>query len=180
MKKPHNYYCHRTHPQTESIPEGYEVIDKIGEGAFGEVFKVFNVETSSIQVIKKTKDAENSNALLYREGEIMSEMENSDGFARVKHKDKDNGCLIMTFLGQNLQDVIDKSPISLIDMKRIAYQCIQRLKELHDRGYVHRDLKPENILMGNQNNPHKIYLVDFGLSSNFKKTATAARKVYNG
>lgn len=107
-------------------------------------------------------------------------MENSDGFARIKDKGKDNGCLVMTLLGQNLQDIIDKSGISVFDMKRIAYQCIIRLKELHDKGYVHRDLKPENILMGNQNNPHKIYIVDFGLSSTFKKGSTVPRKVYNG
>jgi len=34
--------------------------------------------------------------------------------------------------------------------------------------------------LGNQNNPHKVYLVDFGLSSAFKKTATVARKCYSG
>ena len=65
-------------------------------------------------------------------------------------------------------------------MKRIAFQCINRLKELHTRGYVHRDIKPENILLGNQNRPHKIYLVDFGLSSAYKKTVKTQRKVYNG
>lgn len=179
MKKPHSYYCHRTTQSKDNLPKGYEVIDKIGEGAFGEVYKVFNVETSSIHVIKKNKD-ENSNALLSRETEVMSELENSDGFAKIKANDKENGCLVMTLLGQNLQDIIDKSSISLVDMKRIAYQCVIRLKELHDRGFVHRDLKPENILMGNQNNPHKIYFVDFGLSNTFKSTATHARKVYSG
>lgn len=110
----------------------------------------------------------------------MSEMENSDGFAKIKVNDRDNGCLVMTLLGENLQDIIDKSSISLVDMKRIAYQCVLRLKELHERGFVHRDLKPENILMGNQNTPHKIYIVDFGLSSNYKRTVTTARKVYTG
>lgn len=34
--------------------------------------------------------------------------------------------------------------------------------------------------MGNQNNPHKVYIVDFGLSSTFKKTAKLARKFYSG
>jgi serine/threonine protein kinase len=55
MKKPHSYYCHRTQLSDESLPKGYEVIDKIGEGAFGEVYKVFNVEKSSIEVIKRNK-----------------------------------------------------------------------------------------------------------------------------
>ena len=110
----------------------------------------------------------------------MNEMSNSDGFARVKSKDRECGYLAMTFLGENLQDIIDRTTITLIDMKRIAHQCLSRLKELHDRGYVHRDIKPENILMGNQNNPHKIYIVDFGLSTTFKKQALNARKTYNG
>ena len=65
-------------------------------------------------------------------------------------------------------------------MKRIAYQLIQRLRELHERGFVHRDLKPDNVLVGNQSNPHKIYLVDFGLSSSYKKKAVVARKCYAG
>ena len=55
MKKPHSYYCHRTQLSDESLPKGYEVIDKIGEGAFGEVYKVFNVQKSSIEVIKRNK-----------------------------------------------------------------------------------------------------------------------------
>ncbi len=86
----------------------------------------------------------------------------------------------MTLLGSNLQDVVDKSSITIVDMKRIAFQCVARLRELHERGYVHRDLKPENILMGNQNNPHKIYIVDFGLSSTYKQSAVTPRKVYSG
>lgn len=86
----------------------------------------------------------------------------------------------MTLLGESLYDVINRSKMSLVDMKRIGYQCILRLKELHDRGFVHRDLKPENILLGNQKNPHKVFIVDFGLSNCFKKTAVTARKVYEG
>lgn len=35
-------------------------------------------------------------------------------------------------------------------------------------------------MLGNQNNPHKVYLVDFGLAGTFKKTATTSRKIYSG
>lgn len=55
MKKPQNYYCHRNTPQSQHLPTGYEIVDKIGEGAFGEVFKVFNSQTSSIEVMKCSK-----------------------------------------------------------------------------------------------------------------------------
>ena len=35
-------------------------------------------------------------------------------------------------------------------------------------------------MLGNQLNPHKIYLVDFGLVSTFRKNPTKIRKVYDG
>jgi serine/threonine protein kinase len=51
---------------------------------------------------------------------------------------------------------------------------------MHERFYVHRDLKPENILLGNQSNPHKIYLVDFGLVTSYRKSVKSIRKIYDG
>lgn len=86
----------------------------------------------------------------------------------------------MTLLGQNLENILQRAQVNVVDMKRIAHQCLLRLKDLHERGYVHRDLKPENILLGNQHNPHKIYIVDFGLSSAYKKSVQVARKIYHG
>ena len=37
------------------------------------------------------------------------------------------------------------------------------MRRVHTKGVVHRDLKPENILVG-LNDPHNVYLVDFGVS----------------
>lgn len=34
--------------------------------------------------------------------------------------------------------------------------------------------------MGNRNNPHKVYIVDFGLASSYKKKSLVARKCYQG
>ena len=110
----------------------------------------------------------------------MMTMNTSDGFAKMKeNSDKNNDMIIMSLLGQNLGKIIERGIINVIDMKRIAYQCILRLKELHFRGFVHRDIKPENILLGNKSNPHKIYIVDFGLAGKYNKILTKARKCYN-
>jgi casein kinase 1, epsilon len=109
----------------------------------------------------------------------MAKMHDSDGFPQIKEQ-QGQDYLIMTLLGSSLSEVMQNHQIGIIDMKRIAYQCLLRLKELHERGFVHRDVKPDNILLGNMNNPHKVYIVDFGLSSSFKKIATIARKCYQG
>lgn len=65
-------------------------------------------------------------------------------------------------------------------MKKIAYQLIKNLKQLHCKYYVHRDIKPDNILIGNKYDSHSIYLIDFGLATTFKKSAVKARKVMEG
>lgn len=88
--------------------------------------------------------------------------------------------MVMTLLGKSLDNILEKRCINVISMKRIAYQIVVKLKKIHEKGYVHRDLKPENILIGNAENPHEMFLVDFGLASLFKKTATEARKMYIG
>jgi len=63
-------------------------------------------------------------------------------------------------------------------MKRIAYQLLAQIREIHELGYVHRDLKPDNILLGNKYNSHSIYLIDFGLAISFKPNSQKARKIY--
>ena len=51
---------------------------------------------------------------------------------------------------------------------------------MHQHKYVHRDLKPDNILLGNQQNPHKIFLVDLGLATTYKRKTSKPRKMYEG
>jgi serine/threonine protein kinase len=45
---------------------------------------------------------------------------------------------------------------------------VERLKDFHSLGYVHNDIKLANILITNEN-PLKISLVDYGISSKFEK-----------
>ena len=58
----------------------------------------------------------------------MSTMNSSDGFAKLKDASSNDGFLIMTLLGDNIENIIDKSSLNIVDVKRIAYQCILRLK----------------------------------------------------
>ena len=49
----------------------------------------------------------------------------------------------------------------------IMIQCLERLKDLHDKGIIHRDMKPENFVIGRKNKERTIYLIDFGLSKKY-------------
>ena len=49
----------------------------------------------------------------------------------------------MPCLGLDLKIIMQKiSKLNLYSTKRIAYQLVNSLKEIHKKGYVHRDLKP--------------------------------------
>ena len=59
----------------------------------------------------------------------------------------------------------------------IMSQCIERLKEIHEKGIIHRDMKPENLVIGYKGKEKNIYLIDFGLSriiSTDKKSQNAS------
>lgn len=87
----------------------------------------------------------------------------------------------MPCLGSDFKSIISKfHKLNLYTTKRIGFQLLKNLKEIHKHGYVHRDLKPENILLGDQQNPHKIYLIDLGLATPFRKKASKPRKIYDG
>ena len=75
--------------------------------------------------------------------------------------------LILDHLGANLGVIMSKLQNKKYSMKStlmIMTQCIERLKEIHEKGIIHRDMKPENLVIGYKGKEKNIYLIDFGLS----------------
>lgn len=84
----------------------------------------------------------------------------------------------MGCLGPNTGVIMKKiKKMNIYCMKKIAHQVLQKLKEVHDRGYVHRDIKPENIVIGNKYDAHSVYLIDFGLTTVFRRNVAKPRRV---
>ena len=79
--------------------------------------------------------------------------------------------LVMENLGPDLQLLLKqhKRPFSTKTVLMLAYQILQRIKYLHEEGYIHRDIKPENLLTGLGKDKHIVYLADFGLAKKNKE-----------
>jgi serine/threonine protein kinase len=54
----------------------------------------------------------------------------------------------------------------------VYYGKICRLRYIHSRNFIHRDLKPSNIIMGVGNYADIVYIIDFGLSKEFRHPDT--------
>ena len=77
--------------------------------------------------------------------------------------------LLLEALGPNLKKLKSQCPAKKFcepTCYEIALQLLDRLEALHSLNFVHNDLKFENIVIGN-NDPEKIYLIDFGLTQTF-------------
>lgn len=80
----------------------------------------------------------------------------------------------MDILGPSLWDVAMSTGVNHLQEEMVAcvaVEALNTLKNLHEVGWVHGDIKPENFLLGQPGTPNekRLYLVDFGLASNFRE-----------
>ena len=146
----------------------YTILEKLSEGAYGEVYKVEDKITKKIYAMKKMKIEVNS------EGIPSSAMREIVTLLNLNHPNIIK--IYDTILGKNdvsfIMDYIDKDlyrfikeykekaiPESII--QNIIRQVVSGIAYLHSQGMIHRDLKPQNVLVCNDGT---IKLCDFGLA----------------
>ncbi len=147
------------------INNKYKIIEKLGAGCFGEIYKGENIRTQE-HVAIKVEPIANNLKLLKNESVIYQYLVSTSGVPSVKWfgKDTTNYYMVLNLLGQSLQTLLDsKKTFSLKLVLQIGLQIIFILKSIHDKGLVHRDIKPDNFLLGNnETNKKQIYIIDFG------------------
>ena len=154
---------------TYIINKKYTLLDKIGEGSFGSIYKAHNIRTEEYVAVK-VEPIKNATKLLKNESIIYHYLNNVKGMPSVKWfgKDDNNYYMVINLLGESLQDVKDKHfnfPLKIV--LQIGVQLIQLLQKIHDKGLIHRDIKPENFLFGLNNESKHLYMIDFGFCKSF-------------
>lgn len=147
------------------IDDRWKVDAFLGEGTFGQVFRVKDSE-GNVYALKLLKlwevvASERSNLLKrfereYEAGQIRS---NYLVHSLQKGKVKGNAYIVMEYCpGGDLRSAMKKTRL---DLALVVSHILFGLKDLHLNGKVHRDLKPENVLLRNNSDA---VLTDFGIA----------------
>lgn len=147
----------------------YKLIEKIGEGSFGSIYKGENIRTKELIAVK-IEPISNNYKLLKNESIIYQYLTNTIGIPNIKWfgKDENNYYMVINLLGESLQSIKNsKGTFSLKLVLQIGIQIISILKTIHDKGLVHRDIKPDNFLVGKNEKNKQIFIIDFGFCKTF-------------
>jgi serine/threonine protein kinase len=154
------------------INKKYLLIDKIGSGSFGSIYRGQNVRTKELVAIK-VEPIINNLKLIKNESTVYNFLSGLEGIPIIKWygKDERNYYMVINLLGRSLQNLIDESTkISLLLTLKIGIKILNILKTIHEKGLVHRDIKPDNFLFGLNGKFNHIYLIDFGFCKSFLDT----------
>ena len=137
----------------------FEIVTKLGDGAYSVVYKVKRKQDNKIYALKKVKlkdlcDKEKQNAL--NEVRILASVKSNFVISYKEafiDEDDTNLCLVMEYAdkGDLYQKILQFKKIGClieeVDIWRIFIQMVKGLKALHDLNIMHRDLKSANIFL---------------------------------
>ncbi|CAI2375396.1 unnamed protein product [Moneuplotes crassus] len=118
----------------------------------------------------KTEHNMADNPMLETEAQIIKELSGVRGIPQLHDylNYKDFKVLSMPLYGFSLAHLKHYlgGKFSLWTTCMVGLKLIDRLKDVHNRGFIHRDIKPHNVVIGRED-PTEIFLIDFGLAKRF-------------
>ena len=146
---------------------GYRLLEPIGEGAFGVVYRATQPQIGR-EVAIKAIHPELANhpdfvRRFEREAQIVARLEHPHIVPLYDYwREPDGAFLVMRFLrGGSVEDLIGEGPLSVERAATLLDQIAAALAAAHRQGVVHRDVKPGNVLLDEEGNA---YLTDFGVA----------------
>jgi eukaryotic-like serine/threonine-protein kinase len=160
-----------------NMVDGYQIQSKLGQGAFGSVYRavrhannqIVALKTIKPQLVREPKDL----ARFFREAETGRKLVHQNitqifdaGECRGVHY------IAMEFIdGSEVSKLIDQyGRLDVGYALRVTIQIANALQHATERGIVHRDIKPENIMITSQ---CVAKLVDFGLAKSFQQAGSS-------
>lgn len=151
-----------------TVPHPYQLLELVGAGGLGRVFKAKNLDTSEIVAIKFLHEdmfqRPEVRGAFHKELLILSQMKHKNIVSYREAKWNPPVCFMVTdfiegWNGYKLLKTVERCP-PLVALS-IIVQVLQAVDHLHVHDIIHSDLTPGNILIDKEG---RVYLTDFGLS----------------
>jgi serine/threonine protein kinase/class 3 adenylate cyclase len=145
----------------------YRIMEKLGEGGMGLVYKAWDTRLERIVALKvlpqRLIQGDQPRARLIREARIASAL-NHPNIATIYGLEEAEGqqVIVMEYVpGPTLRERLRAGPFAVRDVLEIAIDIADALGEAHGGGVAHRDIKPDNIILTPRGHPK---VMDFGLA----------------
>ncbi|XP_059406741.1 serine/threonine-protein kinase 36-like isoform X2 [Carassius carassius] len=144
----------------------YHILEVIGEGSFGRVYKgrrKFSGQVVALKFIPKVGRSEKDLRSLKREIDIMRGLKHPNIVLLLDSFETEREVVVVTEYaeGELFQILEDDGSLPENQVREIACQLVSALYYLHSHRILHRDMKPQNILLGKGG---VVKLCDFGFA----------------
>ena len=159
-------------PDLQTVGEHYRLTEKLGEGAFGEVYRAHHGlldEEFAVKVLRpELCENEDTRERFLDEARALIRFSHVN-VVQLRHVGEHKGrlYLVMDFVrGRPLDEVLrDEGAFSEARALRIMQQVLAGLEAAHAAGIIHRDLKPSNLILETrEDGSEHVRVLDFGLS----------------
>jgi serine/threonine-protein kinase len=145
----------------------YQILDELGSGGMGRVWRVRNVITDRVEAMKvllpDLAGRQELAARFQREIKLMASLNHPNIAALRTAFTADNQLyMVMEYVeGVTLADKLEKGPIPVNDAVNYTSQVLSAVGYAHQQHIIHRDIKPANMMLTPQG---VVKLMDFGIA----------------
>jgi len=156
----------------------YEILDKLGEGGMGVVYRARDTRLDRIVALKflprHLSESSIARERFVQEAKAASALDHRNICTVHDIDTTDEGELFIAmayYSGQTLRKKLDRGPLATAELLDVATQMAEGLARAHEAGIVHRDVKPGNVILTERG---EVKLLDFGLAKMPDKNLTEA------
>ncbi|QMV13921.1 protein kinase domain-containing protein [Vibrio spartinae] len=163
--------------ETTFVSSNYTLIEKVGEGGFGQVYKAVQASTQKVVAIKflspsgaeSTIKRQRSIARFNRECDLVRRLNHPNIVSLVDKGQQGDSLLYAVYEyidGITLKDYLaSQGPLPPPEAAEIMACVLDALAHAHEQGIIHRDIKPANIMLFDVGAKKHVKILDFGIST---------------
>jgi len=164
----------------EKFGERYQIIEEIGHGGMGRVFKAKDLELNTTVALKMIKPQLSSDPDIvnrFKRELLLAREIFHEHVIRIHDLGEINGIkyISMNYIqGNTLKEILQSTgKLTIEKIIDIIKQVCSALIAAHNKGIIHRDLKPQNIMIDKSG---KAYVLDFGIARSINVDSDAAEE----